>query len=333
MGEVTINGPKTPVTEGSSGLAVATTPNVCKMPGPPAPFFPTPLPNIGKSGDSPKGYSKKVLVKGKPVALRGASFGSTGDMASKGTGGGLLSSNTHGPTKFVAPGALDVKFEGKSVHLLGDAMINNCGPSGSPPNAATLAGILQAPGTPALAFEAELQRIAAACEEKIESDDAHKGKRCKDRGVAKHKCCDEAIREQHGAERGQPQRTYSDGAFDKKTGQMIGRNNPVRGGLPPRVPRTRSAIVRQAIGFAKKGGVPAGPAIAAFLSGKQFPDVVVSDDASQPPGRGNTGAVYDFKFPCPKTKRPTWGKGQKKRYRKLLTPSVMKLVSPTMVVP
>jgi hypothetical protein len=159
VGEVTINGPKTPVTEGSSGLAVATTPNVCKMPGPPAPFFPTPLPNIGKSGDSPKGYSKKVLVKGKPVALRGASFGSTGDMASKGTGGGLLSSNTHGPTKFVAPGALDVKFEGKSVHLLGDAMINNCGPSGSPPNAATLAGILQAPGTPALAFEAELQRL------------------------------------------------------------------------------------------------------------------------------------------------------------------------------
>ena len=163
-------------------------------------------------------------------------------------------------------------------------------------------------------------------------DDAHKGKRCKDRGVAKHKCCDEAIREQHGAERGQPQRTYSDGAFDKKTGQMIGRNNPVRGGLPPRVPRTRSAIVRQAIGFAKKGGVPAGPAIAAFLSGKQFPDVVVSDDASQPPGRGNTGAVYDFKFPCPKTKRPTWGKGQKERYKDLLAPRTMKLVSPTMVV-
>ena len=54
MGTVTINAPKTPVTEGSSGIAAATLPNVCKMPGPPAPFVPSPLPNIAKSGDSPR---------------------------------------------------------------------------------------------------------------------------------------------------------------------------------------------------------------------------------------------------------------------------------------
>src|SRR5689334_6449812 len=97
---VSVNPPKTPVTAGSDGTAAATVPNVCKVPGPPAPFVPAPLPNIGKSGDSPCGYSKQVTIEGKAVAIQGASFKSTGDMASKGTGGGLVSANTHGPTRF-----------------------------------------------------------------------------------------------------------------------------------------------------------------------------------------------------------------------------------------
>jgi hypothetical protein len=143
MGTVAVNSPKTPVTRGSNGIAAATMPNVCKVPGPPAPFVPTPLPNIGRSGDSPKGYSKGVKMDGQSVALKGASFQSTGDILSKGTGGGLMSANTHGPTKFVGPGSLDTRVEGKNVHLLSDPMLNNCGPSGSPPNSATLAGVLQ----------------------------------------------------------------------------------------------------------------------------------------------------------------------------------------------
>ena len=144
---VSVNGPKTPVTKGSNGIATATLPNICKMPGPPAPFVPAPLPNIGKSGDSPKGYSKKVKIKGNTVAIKGASFKSMGDMASKGTGGGLISANTHGPCKFISPGSMDVKFEGKNVHLLTDMVTNNGGPSGSPPNAATMMGAIQADGT------------------------------------------------------------------------------------------------------------------------------------------------------------------------------------------
>ncbi|MCY1010524.1 DUF4150 domain-containing protein [Nannocystis pusilla] len=143
--KVSVNAPKTPVTKGSSGVATATLPNVCKMPGPPAPFVPTPLPNIGKSGDSPKGYTKRVMVEGQAVAVKGASFNSVGDAASKATGGGLLSANTHGPTKFAGPGSMNVKFEGKNVQLLGDPMLNNCGPSGSPPNSATLLGVIQGP--------------------------------------------------------------------------------------------------------------------------------------------------------------------------------------------
>jgi uncharacterized Zn-binding protein involved in type VI secretion len=146
MSKVTVNSPRTPVTQGSAGVAAATLPNVCKMPGPPAPFVPTPLPNIGKSGDNPQGYSKTVTINGYAVAITGASFGSQGDMASKGTGGGLLSSNTHGPTKFIGPGSMNVRIEGKNVQLLGDPMLNNCGPSGSPANAATMTGIIQASG-------------------------------------------------------------------------------------------------------------------------------------------------------------------------------------------
>lgn len=154
MGTIAVNPPRTPVTQGSNGVAMATVPNVCKMPGPPAPFVPTPLPNVGKSGDSPKGYSKRVKFDGKDVAIKGASFKSVGDMASKGTGGGIVSSNTHGPTKFIGPGSMNVKVEGKSVHYLGDPMLNNCGPSGSPANAATMVGVVQAPGTlPVLEFD------------------------------------------------------------------------------------------------------------------------------------------------------------------------------------
>lgn len=148
--KVTINPPKTPVTKGSKGVAAATLPNVCKMPGAPAPFVPTPLPNVGKSGDSPKGYSKSVAIEGQPVAIEGASFRSVGDAASKGTGGGLVSANTHGPTTFVGPGSLDVKIEGKSVQLLGDPMLNNCDAGGKAPNSATMVGVLQASGLAAL---------------------------------------------------------------------------------------------------------------------------------------------------------------------------------------
>lgn len=145
MSSVGIHPPKTPVTKGSMGIAKATVPNVCKMPGPPAPFVPAPLPNIGKSGSSPKGYTKKVKVEGQTVAIMGATFKSLGDVASKGTGGGLISANTHGVTKFITPGSLTVKFEGKSVHLKGEPMLNNCAAPGAPPNTgATLAGLDQA---------------------------------------------------------------------------------------------------------------------------------------------------------------------------------------------
>lgn len=145
MGTISIHSPRSPSTKGSNTIAAATVPNVCKMPGPPAPFVPTPLPNIARSSMSPKGFSKKVTFDGDPVAIKGCSFASMGDVASKGTGGGLISNNVEGAAKFIAPGSMTVFVEGGNVHLLGDVMSNNNGPSGSPPNAATMMGAVHAP--------------------------------------------------------------------------------------------------------------------------------------------------------------------------------------------
>src|SRR5262245_22494595 len=154
MPTVAVNPPKTPITKGVNSIASATLPNVCKMPGPPAPFVPTPLPNIAKSSNSPTDYSTTVKVEGDPVAIRGSSYGSsTGDVASRGTGGGIVSNNAEGPAKFIAPGSMNVQIEGKNVQYLGDQMLNNCGPSGSPPNSATMAGSTHAGGSKVVVFK------------------------------------------------------------------------------------------------------------------------------------------------------------------------------------
>lgn len=142
---ISVNPPKTPVTEASSGKALATTPNVCKMPGPPAPFVPVPLPNLGTSSDSLQNGTTTVKFEGKKVAIKGATFMSkpSGDVASQGTGGGIVSMKVQGKTEFLAPGSMDVKAEGKNIQLLGDAMGNN---GGSPVNAATMAELQAAVG-------------------------------------------------------------------------------------------------------------------------------------------------------------------------------------------
>jgi hypothetical protein len=148
MPSVSVNMPKTPCTKGSNTIAAATVPNICKMPGPPAPFVPTPLPNIGKSGKSPhKDFSTTVKIEGNDVAIKGSSFGSMGDIASKGLGGGLISMNCEGPTTWLAPGSLNSKIEGKNIQLLGDQMLNNNGPAGNPPNAACMMGATHGPGS------------------------------------------------------------------------------------------------------------------------------------------------------------------------------------------
>jgi hypothetical protein len=198
MPTVAVNPPKTPVTKGSGGIATATLPNICKMPPPPPPFCPTPLPNIGQSGKMPQGYSTTVKIEKQPVAITGASFGSTGDIASKATGGGIISNNAEGPTKFLAPGSLNVRIQSKNVQLLGDQMLNNCGIPGSPPNSATLAGVLQSPNMTLGEILTDLKTIAKKCN-KAENKKAGyppgkpSGRECTTLGTKKHSCCEKAI--------------------------------------------------------------------------------------------------------------------------------------------
>ncbi len=144
MTSVGVNPPKTPVTEGSLDMAASTLPNVCKMPGPPAPFIPTPLPNLGRSADRLDDATATVRIEGRKVAIKGSFYMSqpSPDVASQGTGGGIISSKTQGKTKFVAPGSMNVKAEGQNIQLLGDAMTNN---GGSPDNSGTVPGNNQPP--------------------------------------------------------------------------------------------------------------------------------------------------------------------------------------------
>ncbi len=113
------------------------------MPGPPAPSVPTPLPKLGNSHDRLADATTTVKFEGKKVAIKGSYYMSrlSGDMVSKGTGGGILSATTEGKTKFVAPGSMNVKAEGKNIQLLGDAMTGN----GNTDNTANPAGNIQAP--------------------------------------------------------------------------------------------------------------------------------------------------------------------------------------------
>jgi uncharacterized Zn-binding protein involved in type VI secretion len=323
-----IHPPRTPVTAGSNGTAAATLPNVCKMPGPPAPFVPTPLPNVARSGIDLRGGSKTVKIEGKSVAIRGATFGSTGDIASKATGGGLVSANTHGPAKFVAPGSMNVKIEGKAVHLLSDAMTNN---NSNPPNAGTIM-LVQDSSPPSLLTM--LARIAEECEEEVGNfppRDPRIRKECKELGAAKHACC--ARKLDDGSEEldedGKPEHhLYSEPAYDRATGKMIPRKNPRRG-PPPLVPRTQSAIRNQARGYYRSGKSPyrsAKHAIGAMVASKKFPDVVVPSNPDLPCERGNVEAVYEFKFPCPRGKKADWGRDRKGRpqleaYDELLQPN------------
>jgi hypothetical protein len=193
MPSVSIHPPKTPVTTGSNTVAKATLPNVCKMPGPPAPFVPSPLPNTAKSALSPKGFSTTVDIEGSKVAIRGATFESIGDMASKGTGGGLISANTHGPAKFITPGSMTVKIEGKSVHLLAEPMLNNCGPSGSPPNTGATMGGADHADLSVDEMRKELCKIIKECEAEENAKAENEGGKPKDKAW-----CDKAVRDAQG---------------------------------------------------------------------------------------------------------------------------------------
>jgi hypothetical protein len=303
---VGVNPPKTPVTKGSNGIAAATVPNVCKMPGPPAPFVPAPLPNIGRSSLSPKGYTKKVLVEGKPTAIKGASFASQGDVASKGTGGGLVSSNTHGPTKFLGLGSLDVKFEGKNVQLLSDPMLNNCGPSGNPANAATLAGVLQ---QFAAAVDSRIQVFVDECDAEVNK------KWDEDNPDKPHTDC---WAKTGKVERGEPVTVQQQLGRDKE--QCVYDKMGAQDGVPQ---EGKGQFAGMSVTTQKRFNPNGTPFSSGNWTGTIVPDIVMSDAS------GTVGAVRDLKFPCPseQNKPGRWSPGQREKYEAAFG------VSPSIICP
>ena len=311
MSSVGIHPPKTPATKGCLGTAKATLPNVCKMPGPPAPFVPSPLPNIAKSEMSPKGYSKKVKIESNTVAIRGASFKSMGDMASKGTGGGLISANTHGPAKFITPGSPTVKIEGKSVHLLGEPMLNNCGPSGNPPNTgATLMGLDQSDIKEWIDL---LQQYVNDCD--IEGDEQWD----KDHPDGpKHNDCDKDTERKFtsGPDKGKPMPVKVAISNDKHT--CVYKKMKVAEQVPEYNDKEESVTVEQ---YYDLDGKRLPPYIK--MTGSISPDVIYrsADDAIV--------AIRELKFRCPKGVKETHeDKVQIKEYtRRLKAPA--KIVQPS----
>ena len=298
MISVGIHPPKTPVTRGSMGTAKATLPNVCKMPGPPAPFVPSPLPNTAKSGLSPKDFSTTVTIEGNAVAIRGATFESFGDMASKGTGGGLLSANTHGPAKFITPGSMTVKIEGKSVHLLSEPMLNNCGPGGSPPNTgATMQGLDQADIDK---WDQRLQQYVNECDESENAkwnDEHPKGPRNDDCGANAG-----VGNFTSGPQAGEPI------PVQVELGRLKERCVYDKMGAKDGVPRSNakgSVTVQQRFG-------PSGAPNPSAWGGSIVPDVVYHS------AEGALSAVRDLKFPCPSGagREGRWSKGQEDKYFK-----------------
>jgi len=289
-----VNPPKTPVTEGSSDIAPSSVPGVYKMPGPGAPV-PTPLPNIGKSGDSPADYTSTVKIEGNKVAIEGSTYKSTGspDAASKGTGGGVVSSTEEGKTEFAAPGSMNVKAEGKQIQLFADAMTNDDKNGGT-----TLPGNIQDPETPM----SVLQNIADKCNNTVSpTDENGKKKPCTKLGAEKHACCEKAIQDHRNANPpdGKPPLEGEKG-YKRPTKREQRKKKP---GPPTPIPGSRAGLFATArdgaiaaLAGMKLGAKAArkfiGKAIGKALGGKCFPDAaIINPDGSK--------TMVDFKFPCP----------------------------------
>jgi hypothetical protein len=277
--KTSVNKPKTPVTEGSSDTSPATLPNVCKMPGPPAPFVPTPLPNVGRSADRLNDATSTVKIEDKKVAIKGSHYKSqpSGDVASQGTGGGIVSATVQGKTEFVAPGSMDVKAEGSNVQLLGDAMTNNDSNSG------TMPGNQQPPGGLAPWEKDYLCAIFCMClgQWKAQKNEAEMG------GLTELA----AIEEPDFDPPRPPGRFERQGCVEdelKKANQ------------PNFVSEQRYDMNTNPPSPAAEGGRG------------RIPDVVVRASGSLPPTGSNLTAVVEMKFPGDR-----WRRGQKNDYNKI----------------
>ena len=109
------------VHKGSSGMSMATAPDVCKTPSPGGPV-PVPYPNISRSSDLSDG-SSTVTAEGNMIAIKGSQFSrSSGD--EPGTAGGVKSNVNMKESKWILY-SMDVIIEGKNACRLTDKKTQN----------------------------------------------------------------------------------------------------------------------------------------------------------------------------------------------------------------
>jgi uncharacterized Zn-binding protein involved in type VI secretion len=109
-------------------------PDVCKVPAPPAPFVPTPFPNIAMPNQASGGTcSSKVKIDGKETIVKGTEIPmSKGDEA--GTLGGMISAVNMNKVTYKV-GSSRVKFEGKQACHLTSMTAHNGANANFPPGA------------------------------------------------------------------------------------------------------------------------------------------------------------------------------------------------------
>ncbi|MEW5702961.1 MAG: DUF4150 domain-containing protein [Candidatus Zixiibacteriota bacterium] len=107
--------------KGSTGIAAATIPDICKTPSPGGPV-PIPYPNIAMSSNLASGTTT-VKGDGQMIAIKGSEYSmSTGD--EPGTIGGVKSSTFKKEAKWITY-SFDVKMDGKNACRLMDKMTMN----------------------------------------------------------------------------------------------------------------------------------------------------------------------------------------------------------------
>ena len=110
-----------PATTMAGGMCMGT-PDVCKVPAPPAPPIPTPFPNIGQCPMA-TGTTTKVMIMNMPALTEASKIAlSSGDEA--GVAGGVVSGMNMGQVVFRTMSS-KVSFEGKKAVMLTGTTAHN----------------------------------------------------------------------------------------------------------------------------------------------------------------------------------------------------------------
>ena len=280
------------VHKGSNAFIKSTLPDVCKTSTPGGPV-PIPYPVIFSFAKDLKKGTKTVKADGKKmIAVKGSEFSRcTGDEPGK--IGGVKSNTNMKEAKWLMY-SFNVKMDGKNACRFKDKMMMNHA------NTIGLAGAIQVPVAVLEGTEFQhLCKLAKECNSKVEKSSKWRKKPCRERGTAKHKCCENAIKEYNKTNESN---LRSEVAYNKN-GEEIADN-----------------IVDD---LKKKAGEAYQVAKAAGKTGKElkkvWPSVFFGSSDSvylkADVVEGDPKKAYDFKFNC--KNNGYMSKKQKDKYRKI----------------